>query len=57
MHTESKFTMISLAITIVTIIAEIGFVVAANGLGAGLCLVFGLMASGLFRFLAEMKGE
>lgn len=57
MVTENKFAMISVAITIITIIAEIGFAFAGNGLGAGLCLVFGLMASGLFRFLAEMKGE
>lgn len=57
MRTENRFAMISVAITIVTIITEIGFAVAGNGFGAGLCLVFGLMASGLFRFLDEMKGE
>lgn len=57
MNTEKKFMIISVAIAIVTIIAELGFIVAENGLGAGLCLVLGLMASGIFRFLAEMEGE
>ena len=52
-----KFMIISLAIAVVTVIVEIGLIFSGNGLGAGLCLVFGLMASGLFRFLAEMKGE
>lgn len=56
MSRENKFGMISVAIAIVTLIVEIGLILAGNGLGAGLCLVFGLMASGLFRFLAEMKG-
>lgn len=52
-----KLMIISVAIAVVTVIVELGFIVAGNGLGAGLSLVFGLMASGLFRFLAEMKGE
>ena len=52
-----KFTKIGVAISVLTIIAEIWFIVAGNGLGAGLCLVFGLMVSGIFRFLAEMKGD
>ena len=51
-----KFAIIGVVIAIVTIFAVIGFIFADNGLGAGLCLVFGLMASGIFRFLSEMKG-
>lgn len=57
MDTADKLGRIGVATAAVTIIAVIGFIFAGNGLGAGLCLVFGLMASGLFRFLAEMKGE
>lgn len=56
MSTEKKLMVISVVISIVTVIVELGFIIAGNSLGAGLCLVFGLMASGLFRFLAEMKG-
>ena len=57
LKTEKKFIIISVAIAIVTMIVELGFIAAGNGLGAGLCLVLGLMASGIFRFLAEMKEE
>lgn len=56
MSKEIKYWVISVAIAIVTLFAEVGFIFAGNGLGAGLCLAFGLMASGLFRFLAEMEG-
>lgn len=56
MDAEKKLMMISVAIAIVIVIVELGFIIVGNGLGAGLCLVFGLIASGLFRFLAEMKG-
>ena len=52
-----KFAIIGVVITVLTILVEIGFMLAGNGLGAGLCLVFGLMASGMFRFLSEMKGD
>lgn len=51
-----KFEVIGVVIAIVTIFAGIGFIFAGNGFGAALCLVFGLMASGIFQFLAEMKG-
>jgi hypothetical protein len=51
-----KFAIISAVIAGVTLIVEIGFIFADNGFGAGLCLVFGLVASGIFRFLAEMEG-
>lgn len=51
-----KFAIIGVVIAIVAIFAEIGFIFAGSGLGAGLCLVFGLMVSGIFRFLAEMEG-
>jgi hypothetical protein len=44
-------------IAVVTLVAEIGFICVGNGLGAALCLVFGLMASGIFRFLAELYAE
>ena len=57
MDVADKFGWIGVATAAVALIAVIGFIFAGNGLGAGLCLVFGLMASGLFRFLAEMKGE
>lgn len=57
MSKQDKFGMIGIAISIATIGAVIGFIQAGNGLGAGLCLVFGIMVSGLFRFLAEMEGE
>lgn len=57
MDVANKFGWIGVATAAATLIAVIGFIFAGNGLGAGLCLVFGLMASGLFRFLAEMKGE
>ena len=52
-----KFEVISVVIAIVTIFLEIGFIFSGNGFGAALCLVFGLIASGIFRFLAEMIGE
>lgn len=51
-----KFAIIGAVISVVTIFAEIGFIFAGNGLGAGLCLVFGLITSGIFRFLSEMEG-
>jgi hypothetical protein len=51
-----KFAIISAVIAGVTLIVEIGFIFADNGFGAGLSLVFGLIASGIFSFLAEMKG-
>ena len=50
------FAIIGVVIAIVTVIAELGFIFAGNGLGAGLCLAFGMMVGGIFRFLAEMKG-
>ncbi len=56
MSKGDKFGIIGVIIAIVTIIAEIAFIVAGNGLGAGLSLVFGLYACGVFRFLAEMEG-
>lgn len=56
MSKENKFAIISTVISIITIIAELGFIIAGNGFGAGLCLVFGMLGSGIFRFLAEMKG-
>ena len=51
-----KFAVIGVVIAIVTIFLEIGFICSGNGLGAGLCLVFGLMVGAMFRFLAEMEG-
>lgn len=54
MDAEKQLMMISVAIAIITVIVELGFIIAGNALGAGLCLVFGVMVSGLFRFCAEM---
>ena len=49
--------IICAVIAIVTIFAEIGFIFAGNGFGAALCLVFGLLISGMFRFLSEIEGD
>lgn len=56
MSKEKWFMIISTVISIITVIVELGFIIAGNALGAVLCLVFGIMGSGIFRFLAEMEG-
>ena len=56
MSKEKRFMIISTVISIITVIVELGFIIAGNALGAGLCLVLGIMGSGMFRFLAEMEG-
>ena len=56
MSKEKRFMIISTVISIITVIVELGFIIAGNALGAGQCLVFGIMGSGIFRFLAEMEG-
>lgn len=54
---KAYFYIIGAAIMLVAIILVVAFFVADNGLGMGLSLVFGLMASGILRFLDEMWGE
>ena len=56
MRKEKRFMIISTVISIITVIVELGFIIAGNALGAGLCLVLGIMVSGIFRFLAVMEG-
>lgn len=52
-----KFSVIGVVIAVMTLIAEIVLLYEGYGDAAGICLVFGIMASGIFRFLSEMKGE
>lgn len=52
-----KFSVIGVVIAAVTLIAEVSLIINGYGEAAGICLVFGIMASVTFRFLGEMKGE
>ena len=54
MKTSTKLMIIAVVIAIATTVAEIGFIVAGNGLGAGVCLVAELFVGGMFRFASEM---
>ena len=51
-----KFAVIGVAISVATLVAVVAFIIAGYGEAAGISLVFGMMLSGIFRFLAEMKG-
>jgi hypothetical protein len=51
-----KFEVIGVAIAAATLVAVVAFVSTGYGAAAGISLVAGMMLSGIFRFLAEMKG-
>ena len=54
MKKSTKLMIIATVIAGATLIAEIGFIVAGNGLGAGVCLMGGLFVGGMFRIASEM---
>ena len=51
-----KFAVIGVAIAVATLVAVVAFIIVGYGAAAGISLVFGMMASGIFRFLEDMKG-
>lgn len=51
-----NFGVIGVAIAVTTLVAVVAFIIAGYGAAAGISLVFGMMAGGIFRFLAEIKG-
>lgn len=51
-----RLAVIGIVITVVSVLVEVALLIADCGEAAGVFLVFGIMASGLFRFLDEMEG-
>lgn len=52
-----KYSVIGVVIALLTLLVEVGLLLSGHEEVAGICLVFGIMAGGIFRFLEEMKGD